>query len=107
MHPKTTTPQAQDGVTKIVGILAETTPDTGHPAVHTKGLAAEVTAIGPDTSAENDQVRRAMIAADTDTAATDTAIPAVKMRDGHLGGIVMCDHALALRGNHAALQHEH
>jgi hypothetical protein len=107
IYPMTNTTQAQNGVTKTVIVLAETARDVDPLAAHVKELATEVTVIGPDASAENDPVQQAMTAADTGIAATDTAIPAMMMKDGHLGGIVMRDHALAHRTNPAVLHHKH
>jgi len=92
---------------KTVRILVETALEEDPLAVHMKELAAGVTVIGPDASAENDQVQQVTTVADTGTAATDTVIPAIKTRDGRLGGIVMRDHALARHENRAALHHVH
>jgi hypothetical protein len=103
MHPKTTTTQAQIGVMKTGRVLAETAHVVDPLAAHVKGLAAEATMIGPDASAENDPVQLAKTVADTGTAATDTVIRALKMKDGRLEGIVTRDRALARHGNHAAL----
>lgn len=93
---------------KTAGALAETTLDGEHPAVQLKGPAAEVIVIDLAASAESaQQAQREKTAADTDTAAIDTVIPATRMKGGHLGDIVLRDHALAHHKNHAALHHEH
>lgn len=105
---KTPTIRAQDDAMKTAGALAGTALDGGHPAVQLKGPAAEVIVIDLAVSAESaQQAQREKTAADTDTAAIGTVIAATKMKDGHLGDIVLRDHALAHHRNHVALHHEH
>ncbi|KAJ6143413.1 hypothetical protein N7471_002866 [Penicillium samsonianum] len=88
MRLKTTTIRAQDDAMKTARALTGTALDGDHPAAQLKGPAAEVIVIGLAASAESDQQARLLkIAADTDTAAIDTAIPATKMKDDLLGGI--------------------
>lgn len=110
MRLKTTTIRAQDDAMKTARALTGTALDGDHPAAQLKGPVAEVIVIGLAARAESDQQARLLkIAADTDTAAIDTAIPATKMKDDPLGGIVMRALALALarRKNHAALHRRH
>lgn len=110
MRLKTTTIRAQDDAMKTAGALTVKVLDADHPAAQLKELAAEVIVIGLVASAESDQQAQLVkTAGDTDTAATDTVIPAAKMKDDRLGGIGMRDHALALAHpeNHAALHHKH
>lgn len=108
MRLKTTTIRAQDDAMKTVGALAGTALDGDRPEVQLKGPAAEVIVIDLAASAESaQQAQREKTAADTDTAATDTVMAATRMKDDHLGDIVLRDHALALHRNHAAPHHEH
>ncbi|KXG48914.1 uncharacterized protein PGRI_027840 [Penicillium griseofulvum] len=92
---ETTTIRAQDDATKTVGALAGTVLDGDHPAVQLKGPAPEVIEIDLAVSAESaQQAHMVKTATDTDTAATDTVIPAAKMKDDHLEDIA----ALERRG---------
>ncbi|KGO77800.1 hypothetical protein PITC_061070 [Penicillium italicum] len=89
MRLKTTTIRAQDDATKTAGALTGTVLAADYPALQLKEPAAEVIVIGLAASAESDQQAQLVkTAADTDIAAIVTVIPATKMKDDRLGGIV-------------------